>query len=306
MISKTIPHLIGISLLLIPLEGIWASEYILTEAWLLENPQVQKQQEYSEIPTQNTPWFQIPNVWKLKPTYDISHRIYPKLQDYKLSCEIAALEIVLRYLGYTTSEDEMIKKLPIYNRPYDTLSGIWGDPDKEFVGYLTGSQRWQTGYGVYEFPIMNIALWYWFDGYSINSISSRSSFDEIQKLSDILGELEAWRWIILWWDWCTREWYEDGIWALNESWLKYIPISGKNRCNRDELFRVMYWNTPEWKTIRGISGEHAFVLLGYIGTKSDPTHIIVWDTDTGRHIYPVDEWMRKWRLLDHRSVIIKK
>jgi hypothetical protein len=37
-----------------------------------------------------------------------------------------------------------------------------------------------------------------------------------------------------------------------------------------------------------------------------PTHIRVWDTDTGYHLYPVVEWMRKWEAMDYRSIIISK
>ncbi len=56
----------------------------------------------------------------------------------------------------------------------------------------------------------------------------------------------------------------------------------------------------------GLSGEHAFVLLGYIGSPSRPSHLIVWDTYTGRHIYPISEWMRKWSLIQYRSLIISQ
>jgi hypothetical protein len=66
------------------------------------------------------------------------------------------------------------------------------------------------------------------------------------------------------------------------------------------------WTTPEGKVIDAISGEHAFILLGYIGSLEKPSHIIVFDTDTGRHIYPYSEWMRKWALMEYRSLLIPK
>jgi hypothetical protein len=66
----------------------------------------------------------------------------------------------------------------------------------------------------------------------------------------------------------------------------------------------MSWKTLTGKEVRALSGEHAFILLGYIWPRIRPTHIIVWDTDTGRHIYPMDEWMRKWWLLDYRALEI--
>ena len=49
-----------------------------------------------------------------------------------------------------------------------------------------------------------------------------------------------------------------------------------------------------------------FYLLGYNGTINNPTHIRVWDTDTGYHEYPTHEWMRKWELMKYKSLIIWK
>lgn len=95
-------------------------------------------------------------VLALRPTVDRSMGYHFRIQQYKLSCEIAALQIVLSALGIVVTEDDIIASIPQY--PYIYASGgIWGDPDIQFVGLYTGSQAKQTGYGIYESPLANYA-----------------------------------------------------------------------------------------------------------------------------------------------------
>lgn len=80
-------------------------------------------------------------------------------QEHALSCEIAALKMALNYHGQMVSENELLRDLP-----FDTLSSrspgnVWGDPDKGFVGDIDGKSP-NGGYGVYEDPIVNLALRY--------------------------------------------------------------------------------------------------------------------------------------------------
>jgi uncharacterized protein YvpB len=49
------------------------------------------------------------------------------------------------------TESEIFAHIPQYSLAYS--GGIWGDPDREFVGYYTGGQTRQTGYGIYEQPL---------------------------------------------------------------------------------------------------------------------------------------------------------
>jgi hypothetical protein len=85
-----------------------------------------------------------------------------------------------------------------------------------------------------------------------------------------------------------------------------FPLPARNSCQVSSSKRLMKWITPAGKKIAWLSWEHAFVLLGYVWSIKKPTHIIVWDTYTGRHIYPYSEWMRKWSLLQYRSLIISQ
>lgn len=112
---------------------------------------------------------------------------------------------------------------------------------------------------------------------------------------------------MLWADWCTDPRYEDGIVSRDRTQImRAFPLAAKNTCSRLNLDRRFTWQTMEGKIVEALDGDHVFVLLGYIGKKENPSHIIVWDTDTGRHIYPLREWMRKWSLMDNRSLIITK
>ena len=75
-------------------------------------------------------------------------------QDYSLSCEIATLKMALAVYGIAVSEDELIDRLPFDETPKS--KGVWGDPDKGFVGRIDG-QMPQNGYGVYAGPIAELA-----------------------------------------------------------------------------------------------------------------------------------------------------
>jgi hypothetical protein len=57
-------------------------------------------------------------TWNLTPTYDATLRYTPYLQKYNLSCEIAALSMVLSALGYPQSEDSLIADLPQFPVAY--------------------------------------------------------------------------------------------------------------------------------------------------------------------------------------------
>lgn len=127
-----------------------------------------------------------------------------------------------------------------------------------------------------------------------------------ERLATILTSLQAGYHVMLWGDYCTLSGFEDGILPYTDIYVsKFLGIASVNRCKQGSEARRLVWKTPEGKDISALSGEHAFVLLGYFGDLTDPTDIIVWDTKTGRHIYKTAEWMRKWKLLDYRSLIIE-
>jgi uncharacterized protein YvpB len=247
------------------------------------------------------------------PTTDKTLDYTLTLQKYSLSCEIAAMRAVYRALGYKRTEDQIITTLPFYNKPYDETTGIWWDPDKEFVGLIDGSQSKKTGYGIYEtaieknfhqelgkyLPTLKTEAW--------NEVTRPVDHTDATHLTHLLDTLDTWWHVIIWWDWCTNPAHEDGILGRDKKILtKLHPIPWKNTCKNWHINRDFIWKTPEGKEVVAFNGDHVFVLLWYIGKKEDPSHIIVWDTDTGRHIYPTNEWMRKWWHIENRSLVIRK
>ncbi len=71
-------------------------------------------------------------------------------QEHSLSCEAAALRMVLNYHGIDVSEAEVIEKLPF--DPTPRSGNVWGDPHTGFVGSIDGKSM-VDGYGVYWEPL---------------------------------------------------------------------------------------------------------------------------------------------------------
>jgi len=76
------------------------------------------------------------------------------LQKYTLSCEAAALSMVLAYRGVDAGEDELLQKIGF--DPNGKKGNIWGNPYVGFVGNVRGKQM-VNGYGVYWEPIARAA-----------------------------------------------------------------------------------------------------------------------------------------------------
>ncbi len=248
------------------------------------------------------PWIQKKKFPKI--TYDITSGMVLRLQKYQLSCEIKASVINLRSIGSKITEDDFIQLLPFDSSFLYLTDGKWWDPDIWFVWDIYGSQRKFTGYGVYEWPIAKTAKKLWYHVEIINRTSHSSQLSPKKHLTTLLESLKKWKRVTLWADWCTDPRYEDGVVLdVNDSLIKTYGISARNTCATWWEDRSLSWITKTGKKVNWIIWEHAFVLLWYIGNIKTPSHIIVWDTDTGRHIYPTSEWMRKWEMLGYRSVI---
>ena len=80
-------------------------------------------------------------------------------QEHALSCEVASLLMALNYRGVKVTESELIKNLPVSDPGPRQANNIWGDPNLGFVGDVNGYMP-NTGYGVYEQPIDDLALKY--------------------------------------------------------------------------------------------------------------------------------------------------
>ena len=104
------------------------------------------------------------------------------LQKYTLSCEIAALRMVLSYRGITVDEDALLQKIGF--DPNGKNGNVWGNPYVGFVGNIKGKQM-VNGYGVYWEPIARAANNYRysksFENWTINNLT-----ESIQKSTPVI------------------------------------------------------------------------------------------------------------------------
>lgn len=245
------------------------------------------------------------------------------LQERSLSCESSATSLILStLLGKEIKEAQVIEVLPKSNY-YEKVpekngeTYIWGNPQEGFVGYIghTGSiiakQKLMTWYGVYEKPIAEVYKQYGLKTQILTKDIHSIEFTRYQHLNTLLQHIQQGNMVQLWADWCTNSEYEDGILdskhELTQSSVKSW-VSAKNTCYNINDARELRWNYKDangWeKEHIGLDGQHAFILLGWKWDIKNPTHIRVWDTDTGYHSYETSEWMRKWERMDYRSIIV--
>ncbi|PIE85346.1 hypothetical protein CSA08_02095 [Candidatus Gracilibacteria bacterium] len=172
-----------------------------------------------------------------------------------------------------------------------------------------------NGYGVHEKPLISVYFSYGLKAEIINKFDyKRLGLNPKSHLKNLLLELKKGNMVQLWGDYCTLEKYEDGTIAEEdvrekEKAIENMKGSAKNTCSNTSGDRELKWYIKENgkdRLFTGLSGEHNFYLLGYTGDINHPTGIIVWDTYTGKHIYPPIEWYRKWGKMQNRSIIISK
>lgn len=257
---------------------------------------------------------------------DISKKMkFKRLQDRPLSCESSVTADILSYL---LTEDiseydvyELIDKTFVNTLPFMFENKrFWGNPNVWFVGYIDyygkksdikPTQRDMTGYWVYEKPIQKVYTEYGFETKILTWENYTAEFTPENHLTYLLKELHHWNMVQLWWDWCTIEEYDDGIIDKWEVTQKKVDtwIYAKNYCTTTKEDRTMEWYYIEDFQLKKhvwLVWEHAFYLLGYEWWVNTPSKIIVWDSDTGYHKYDTVEWMRKWKQMDYKSIVIFK
>lgn len=181
-----------------------------------------------------------------------------KRQRYPLSCEVAALSMSLRYLGYNVSEDILLDNLAFSTRG-PKKNGIWGDPELGFVGDIKGSVYKGTGYGVYDEPIKDLASKY----------VSAAALESLE-LRHILGFTEKKYPVIVWGllsdkdpiSWRTSEGKEVSVYpgeharvivgytghiALPDEIILMDPLYGEVRMEREKF--LSDWNTMERRAV---------------------------------------------------------
>lgn len=253
--------------------------------------------------------------------FNIREKFYDlSIQKKSLSCESSATSDILEtLLSSKITEDDVINLLP-KDSTFNSLprwqdwKRIWWNPNVSFVWNIdNASQNDYTWYGVYEQPIAYVYNQYGFETEILNIKNHDQVLTPEYHLSYILKKLEKWNMVQLWGDWCTDPNYEDWILENMNSVDKnnlWDFVSAKNTCEYIWDNRTLKWHyyDESWELVQhtALSWEHAFILLGWKWDISNPSHIRVWDTDTGYHMYETVEWMRKWEAMDYRSIVITK
>jgi len=65
------------------------------------------------------------------------------------------------------------------------------------------------------------------------------------------------------------------------------------------------WKTPTGKTVRAIVGEHTRVVIGFVGSVSNPTTIITLDPLYGERRFSRDAFLADWALLGNLAVVVE-
>lgn len=270
-----------------------------------------------------TIWYKL-NLNKTE-VFDISKSIdLKRIQERPLSCESSAAADIISHLKDTKVDEYSVYNLMKKDMPVESVkswdNNYWRNPNIWFVGYIDyywdnkdikPYQSKYTGYGVYEKPVAEVFEKFWLKTKIINKQNYNDDFSESQHLSFLLNNLKSWNMVQLWWDWCTDSEYED--WVYKSDTFSQIDAdnnkTAKNYCStfsRDRTLRWIYNDNWKLKIHKGLSWEHAFYLLWYEWNIYNPEKIIVWDTDTWYHKYDIKEWMRKWSMMDYRSLIVYK
>jgi uncharacterized protein YvpB len=105
-------------------------------------------------------------------------------QQKELSCEAAALAMVLQYYGVSVDEAEVVRKMPFDLTVH--RGDVWGDPDSGFVGDIDGKMA-ETGYGIYWKPMARLA-----------SNWKKASVIEKGSVSELVSEIDHQRPVIAW------------------------------------------------------------------------------------------------------------
>jgi len=178
------------------------------------------------------------------PAGDVKLALKFHRQEHSLSCEAAALKMVLDFHGLNISESEIISKIAV--DPTPRSGDVWGNPHLGFVGNIDGKMM-VDGYGVYWEPIA-VATSRW---KKVRIIKNGLAEDLIEHLSD--G-----RPIIVWGylgrgqpvNWKTPE--GETVWAVNGEHTRVVygfKGSAKNPDGffvMDPIYGVSYWEKSKF------------------------------------------------------------
>ena len=181
-------------------------------------------------------------------------------QEHRVTCEVAALRMALgRYL-IEVSEDDLLASLT-FDTKDPMRGGVWGDPDAGFVGDPDGALSKYTGYGVYEYPIRNLARLY-----------RQAEVLENPDINTVVNLVSKGKPVIVW--------------------------------NVISKHRSRYWQTVDGKEIEAHPGEHARVVVGFIGEVTSPERLILHDPIYGRIVISIEKFLGEWESLGKKAVVV--
>ncbi len=115
----------------------------------------------AESPSELSYLFEAPTEVKEESVMMTEHLIdvdsLSQLPEYLNGCEITSLAMLIDYEQLPYTRKDLIRMLPVDETPLIEEDGgdieQWGDPNRGFVGDITGNQK---GYGVYNKPIEDL------------------------------------------------------------------------------------------------------------------------------------------------------
>lgn len=182
-------------------------------------------------------------------------------------CQVIATQMILKYKGISKTSNQIFDELPKQTIACDATNNTWGDPNLGFMGERNGNHdcgSGHRGYGIYWEPISNYL--------TSNGISNTPKRG--MSITDLTKEVEAGHPVMLWWQ---------------NGWSTPTNVS---------------WKTPEGKEIYAVNGMHSEIVIGFVGSSDNPTHMIVNDPWRGQRTLDVNYFKSLWSYFNNTGIIV--
>lgn len=207
-----------------------------------------------------------------RPTATAKLRVPFLRQEHALSCEVATLRMALAYRGVTVSEAELLTAVGV--DPAPRRGSVWGLP--------RGAPRSGAEWGDPNEAFVG----------DVDGIMPRTGYGvHAGPIGRIAGRYR------------TAEVIENGTATMLTDAIAngnpviawgFIPGHG----------RPLAWRTLGGKEIRAVDGEHTRVVIGYTGTREEPTGFFAIDPVYGEQYWKTEKFMENWEPLGRTGVVI--
>lgn len=192
-------------------------------------------------------------------------------QEHALSCEVATLRMALAYRGVTVSEAELLAVVGV--DPAPRTGNVWGRAPRSSEGAEWGDPN-EAFVGDVD-GIMPKT------GYGVHAGPIGRAAGRYRTAEVIENG--------------TASMLTDAIANGNPviAW-GFIPGHG----------RPLTWRTLGGKEVRAVDGEHTRVVIGYTGTRDQPTGFFAIDPIYGEQYWKLEKFMENWEPLGRTGVVI--